>query len=178
MEQDAHLLHPKIRSYLEANRPLAGLNAFDYMVLGRMIHLFIPTHSVMGIRASWLSVVFVLLDIGSFVIQLYGVTMTNLSSPPATILKGTHIYMGGIGLQQFFIIVFLGLAIRFYFNMLRLERNNALPIEKQNWRRLLYTLYASLFFITVCTPSCSHSHSQLHTLSSTSHPDTNEPRLL
>lgn len=125
------------------------VNAFCYMVLGRMIHFFLPTHSILGIRASWLSVVFVLLDIVSFIVQLYGTTMTSLSAPPAQILKGTHIYMGGIGLQEFFIVVFLGLGIKFQIEMLKLERNKEVPFEKQNWRRMLYTLYAALLFITV-----------------------------
>jgi hypothetical protein len=54
--------------------------------------------------------------------------------------------MGGIGLQQFFIFVFLGLAIRLHTQLLTLERNGT---GKKNWRPLLFTLYASLGLISV-----------------------------
>jgi hypothetical protein len=124
------------------------VNAFDYMVLGRMIQHFVPNHSIFGIRASTLSVYFVLLDIGSFIVQVYGTTMTG-PGPAATMLKGTHIYMSGIGIQEFWILVFLCFGIKFHRTMLQLERADQLPSDKQNWKRLLYTIYASLGFITV-----------------------------
>jgi len=68
-------------------------------------------------------------------------------------MKATHIYMGGIGLQQFFIFVFLGLAIKFNMEMLKMESRGRLASTKTEWRRLLYALYTSLSFITVSSLS-------------------------
>jgi hypothetical protein len=116
------------------------------MVLGRMIHFFLPTHSVFSIPASTLAIVFVSLDFISFVVQLIGGGMAGPTSPEDQVMKGIHVYMGGIGLQQFFVFVFLGLAAKFHTEMLVLDR---IGQGKRGWKRLLFTLYTSLGFITV-----------------------------
>ena len=61
------------------------------------------------------------------------------------LLPGLHIYMGGIGLQQFFICCFVGLAIRFQHQM---KRDAPGPDQKRALG-MLYTLYAVLILITV-----------------------------
>ncbi|KAJ7123082.1 RTA1 like protein-domain-containing protein [Mycena epipterygia] len=122
------------------------VNAFDYIVLGRMIHFFLPSHSMLGISGSLLGLSFVLLDVVSFVIQLVGGSYAGPTSPESVVFKGIHIYMGGIGLQQFFIFVFLGLAVHLHKQLLALERNGT---GKRNWRPLLFTLYTSLGLITI-----------------------------
>jgi hypothetical protein len=121
------------------------INAFSYMVLARMIHFFLPSHSLF-IPASALSLVFVSLDFVSFVIQIIGGSCAGPTSPQDQIMKGIHIYMGGIGLQQFFIFIFVGLAVIFHRRMLALDE---VGLGKDGWKRLLFTLYTSLGFITV-----------------------------
>lgn len=111
-----------------------------------MIHFFLPTHSIFSIPASTLALAFVSLDFVSFVVQLIGGSMAGPTSPNSQVMKGIHVYMGGIGLQQFFVFVFLGLAAKFHTEMLALDR---MGLAKQGWKRLLFTLYASLCFITV-----------------------------
>ncbi|KAI1610971.1 RTA1 domain-containing protein [Exophiala viscosa] len=123
------------------------VNAFDYMVLGRMIHFFIPSHSLFSIPASTLAVGFVSLDFVSFIIQLIGGSWAGPTAPAAKQLQGIHIYMGGIGLQQFFILIFVGFGVKFQREMLELERRGV-PAKKK-WRGLLYTLYTTLGLITV-----------------------------
>ncbi|KAJ5206976.1 RTA-like protein [Penicillium cf. griseofulvum] len=123
------------------------VNAFDYMVLARMIHFFVPDHRIGIFKPSLLAKIFVLLDIVSFVVQMIGGFMANGKGPEQ--MNGIHIYMGGVGVQEFFIIGFLVLAVQFHRLMLKLEQAGRLPLEKQNWRRLLYALYGSLFAITM-----------------------------
>ncbi|KAI9848829.1 MAG: hypothetical protein M1837_006345 [Sclerophora amabilis] len=126
------------------------VNAFCYMVLGRMVQFFIPTHAIFRIRASTLAMYFVGLDIVSFIIQLVGGGMAGNGQPPETIKKGIDIYMGGIGLQEFFIIVFLAFAIKFHLQMLAMEKRGELVgTGKEKWRILLYALYTSLLLISV-----------------------------
>jgi hypothetical protein len=72
--------------------------------------------------------------------------MAGPTSPEDQVMKGIHVYMGGIGLQQFFVFVFLGLAAKFHTEMLVLDR---IGQGKRGWKRLLFTLYTSLGFITV-----------------------------
>ncbi|KAJ5314073.1 uncharacterized protein N7443_000957 [Penicillium atrosanguineum] len=123
------------------------VNAFDYMVLARMIHFFVPERRIGIFKPSLLAKIFVLLDFGSFIVQMIGGFMATGTS--AQQMNGIHIYMGGIGIQQFFIVCFLVLAVQFHRLMLQLDRARQLVGEKQNWRRLLYALYGSLLAITV-----------------------------
>jgi hypothetical protein len=126
-----------------------GVNAFDYMVLGRMIHFFIPSGRLFSIPAPTIAAVFVALDFVAFVIQLVGGSMAGPTAPAEEKLKAIHIYMGGIGLQQFFILGFVILAIRFQLDMRKVQMAQR---SKPGWRRLLFTLYASLSFISVRLP--------------------------
>lgn len=78
------------------------------------------------------------------------------------IMMGVHIYMGGIGLQELFIVIFSVLFIVLHRRMIRMEATGELPPEKVSrgsrpWRWLFYTVYFALFMITVC-PSLLYVH--------------------
>lgn len=123
------------------------VNAFDYMVLGRMVYYFVPEKKLFGIRAQRLAMCFVLLDISAFLLQITGALLANSNSdnePNAKIVElGLHIYMGGIGLQEFFICIFVFLAIRFHRKMW-----SGLS-HTDGWQRLTPVLYATLGLITI-----------------------------
>lgn len=68
------------------------------------------------------------------------------SDTPKTALLGIHIYMGGIGLQQLFILGFIGLVIRFHYKMRLLDAGAG---SSRSWKRPLYLVYTSLILITV-----------------------------
>ena len=127
---------------------LLGVNAFDYMIFGRMIYYYLPSRRLLKIRAPIIASVFVGLDIISFIIQLVGGNMAGPSAPVEDQLRAIHIYMGGIGLQELFIVAFLLLAITFHRKMNSLEGTVA---TRKGWRPLLLTLYVSLSLITVCS---------------------------
>jgi hypothetical protein len=61
------------------------------------------------------------------------------------IMRGLHIYMIGVGVQQFFIIVFTGLLIRF---QIQYKRENPHPSSLLPLR-MVYVLYTVLGLITV-----------------------------
>ena len=115
-----------------------------------MIHFFIPEHSLFSIPASIIATIFVILDFVSFIIQLVGGSLAGPNSPPEDQMKAIHIYMGGIGLQQFFICVFVVLAVKFQRRMTRFDKMEAGSFgEKSTWKKLLITLYVSLGLISV-----------------------------
>ncbi|KAJ7600614.1 RTA1 like protein-domain-containing protein [Mycena floridula] len=116
------------------------INAFDYMVLGRIVYCFLPAKKIYGIPASRLALYFVLLDITSFVIQAAGGLLGN-SKDPKTLQLGLHIYMGGIAFQEVFVVVFIGLAIKLYREL------NALGSTE--WKPLLRVLLVTLALITI-----------------------------
>jgi hypothetical protein len=89
------------------------INAFVYMVLGRMIHYYLENDRVFNIRARRITVLFVLFDVVSFIIQATGGMMINDEFPVSTQKAGQNIYMAGVGVQIGFIAIFMMLAIQF-----------------------------------------------------------------
>lgn len=126
------------------------VNAFDYMVLGRMIYFFAPSHKVFNIAAPILAAAFVAFDFVAFIIQLVGGSMAGPTAPAEEQLKAIHIYMGGMGLQQFFIVVFVAFAVKFQLDMRKVKTTRETSSDwRSDWHPLLFTLYASLTCITI-----------------------------
>lgn len=80
----------------------------------------------------------------SFIIQLAG-ALFAISRNVATSKSGFHIYTAGVALQQFFILCFIVLATVFH-RPLKANRNVQ---SAKSGERLLYTMYAALFLISV-----------------------------
>lgn len=116
------------------------------MTLGRMIHFFHPSRSLLRVPATIFAALFVALDVVSFIIQLVGGSMAGPTAPPEEQMRPIHIYMGGIGLQEVFILAFVGLALVFQRDMRRAEK---LHNGREGWRPLVWALYFSLGSITV-----------------------------
>jgi hypothetical protein len=126
------------------------VNAFAYMVFARIVHFYSPTRKVWVLSPSILALVFVTLDIVSFVIQLVGGGMAGPGASPDAQKKGLNIYMGGIGMQEGFIVLFLGLVIKFHRDQIQAERVGRLRADKiGGWKWLLYALYTCLLAITI-----------------------------
>ncbi|RGP76960.1 hypothetical protein FLONG3_4898 [Fusarium longipes] len=126
------------------------VNAYAYMTLGRMVYYFIPNHSLLGMPAVTLAAIFVGLDIVSFIIQLIGGSLAGPGSPPDEQLKAIHIYMGGIGLQEFFIIIFIILCIAFQRKMHEIRAEKGIrSFIASDCGKLLLALYFSLAMISV-----------------------------
>ncbi|OAP59237.1 hypothetical protein AYL99_06535 [Fonsecaea erecta] len=91
------------------------INAYIYMLLGRMIHFFLPKGEdrVFKIRARAITRMFVAFDITAFLIQAVGGTMTGPGASASVQKTGLNIYTGGVGVQLFFLVIFVSLAIGF-----------------------------------------------------------------
>jgi hypothetical protein len=126
------------------------VNAFIYMLVGRMVNYYLPEKNVYGFPARKMAVVFVCMDIISFIVQGTGGTIASGSESQSDpiVMIGLHVYMGGVGLQQLFILLFSILIVKFHRRLLNLERSVGLG-EKSNWLPLLYATYACLVFITI-----------------------------
>jgi hypothetical protein len=121
------------------------------MVAGRMIYFFLPEQEIFGIKARSLTKYFVWLDVLSFVVQMIGGSMLSPNASPKQLMTGIHVYMGGIGLQQAFMIFFLSIIFRFHQRMAELERSRH-PAVKPHWRWLTAVLCFVLAMITVSIP--------------------------
>ncbi|PQE17499.1 RTA1 domain-containing protein [Rutstroemia sp. NJR-2017a BBW] len=126
------------------------VNAFAYTVFARIVHFYSPTRKVWFISPSILALIFVTLDIISFVIQLVGGGMAGPGASADSQRKGLSIYMGSIGMQEGFIVLFLGLVIKFHRDQLQAERVGHLTADKiAGWRWLIWALYVCLLAITI-----------------------------
>ncbi|OJD31022.1 rta1 domain protein [Diplodia corticola] len=124
------------------------INAFVYMTFARMVHYFLPERAVWRIRGQSLAKYFVWADVVSFVVQAVGGLMASPGASADIIKTGIDVYMGGMGLQEAFILCFLGLMVMFHRQSLALEAAG-LAHRQYGWRPLLYALYGTLTAITV-----------------------------
>ncbi|KAH9895365.1 RTA1 like protein-domain-containing protein [Xylariomycetidae sp. FL2044] len=131
------------------------INAFVYMILGRLVWTFLSAQRIMKIRAPTLAALFVLLDIAAFLVQAFSVALMTPTASADQILLGTHIYMGGLGVQQFFMVIFLVFVIRFQAGARLAERkgeHRGRGFSRgylSGWRGQVLTEYLALVFITV-----------------------------
>ncbi|KAI5776799.1 RTA1 like protein-domain-containing protein [Geopyxis carbonaria] len=89
--------------------------AWDYMTLGRLIHVFLPTQRAFGLPARRITLLFVTGDIVSFLIQLVATNfLVGDDEPSAHDIKlGTNIIMGGLALQLLMFAFFIAVSVRF-----------------------------------------------------------------
>ncbi|KAJ5656151.1 hypothetical protein N7507_008101 [Penicillium longicatenatum] len=132
------------------------INAFIYMTLGRMVNFFLPDKRLCRISARRFGVIFICLDILAFLVQLAGAVLSSSTGDSMKmVMLGVHLYMGGIGLQDMFILCFLALTIHLHRQLLQLEINGTeRDIQKLKhcaypWRWQFYTIYLALGLITV-----------------------------
>lgn len=120
------------------------------MVFARIVHFYSPTRKVWVFSPSILALIFVTLDILSFVIQLVGGGMAGPGASADSQKKGLDIYMGGIGMQEGFIVLFLGLVVKFHRDQLQAQRLGRLTADKAvGWKWLTWALYGCLLAITI-----------------------------
>ncbi|KAJ5674932.1 uncharacterized protein N7477_004866 [Penicillium maclennaniae] len=121
------------------------VNAFVYMIFGRMVYYFVPEKKVLGIKADKLAKIFIWLDVSSFIIQATGGIMDSDFSNEMNRI-GLHIYTAGIAAQEFFIVCFCGLLFVFHRRM----REGYSEYSRGNqWRTLVFAMYATLGCITI-----------------------------
>ncbi|OAK96346.1 hypothetical protein IQ06DRAFT_230184 [Phaeosphaeriaceae sp. SRC1lsM3a] len=130
------------------------INAFVYMTAGRLIYMLHPDKKIWGFKAMSLGKWFVWLDVFSFIVQGTGGSMLNPGNDANTQDAGKKIYMGGVGVQEAFILLFLGLIVKFHIDALRLDRQGLLVGTGMSrragmWKWVTYSLYAVLLLITM-----------------------------
>ncbi|KAF3056142.1 hypothetical protein CFAM422_012842 [Trichoderma lentiforme] len=125
-------------------------NAFVYMVFGRMVWNYTDDRRVWRVKAQHFGLVFVLLDIVSFVIQVYGAARaTAKDAPTDKVLQGLHIYMAGVGIQQLFILIFCLFALRLLFRVRKESNEKPKLTQLSPAMLLLYTQFVVLALITL-----------------------------
>ncbi|KAJ6259001.1 hypothetical protein Dda_5896 [Drechslerella dactyloides] len=123
--------------------------AGDYVILGKLLERVLPggRHAkTLGLRARWITWIFVSSDIFSFLMQGIGAGIisanVNGNGNLAAQERGSHIVMAGLIVQLVFFGFFTGAVVRFDLKT-RAGRPNA------KWRVIVYCLYISCACILI-----------------------------
>ena len=122
--------------------------AGNYLLIGRLIRAVLPAgrHAVLGVPARWLTRLFVLCDVLSFLVQGSGsaiASSANWVGPNEVV--GVRVLITGLALQVATFGVFFAILLRFHVLAGRGEAAGA-PI---GWRGLLAGIYVSSGLIMV-----------------------------
>ncbi|EED22970.1 conserved hypothetical protein [Talaromyces stipitatus ATCC 10500] len=130
-------------------------NAYVYMVFGRMVWNYVPDGTLWRVPAWRFGYYFVFLDIVAFIVQVYGAASAEVNNTNTTkILRGIHIYMGGVAIQQFFIFGFCAFAYEFWRTILEQKKTTegdntaSTDLSLQSGFTLLYALILVLILIS------------------------------
>ncbi|KAK0615341.1 RTA1 like protein-domain-containing protein [Bombardia bombarda] len=118
-----------------------------YMVLGRLIRL-LDAHEYSVVRTSWLTKIFVLGDVLSFLAQSGGGGILASAKTPENQKLGGNVILGGLGIQVVFFGLFIVVIIIFHVRM----RKNPTPRSYSitaSWEQFIYVLYASSALILI-----------------------------
>ncbi|KAH8888527.1 hypothetical protein GQ53DRAFT_795708 [Thozetella sp. PMI_491] len=135
------------------------INAFVYMTLSRMVHFYLPDQKVWFIKSHIMSKIFVWADVATFLVQAAGGSMASPGSDANTVKIGLNVYTAGVGLQEGFIVIFVGLMVIFHRRANEVDRQGSyrLPgdeqdevfVPKRGWKATTYSLYVVLALITM-----------------------------
>lgn len=128
--------------------------AANYVLLGRLAREIACVHQVL-LPARRLTLIFVLSDVTTFVIQAVGASMTT-STVYNTALTGLHIFLAGLVLQLASLIFFCAIYARFLYKVHAEEQVMWMRDSKQHWISDWRTLAAAMAVscISILIRSC------------------------
>lgn len=125
-------------------------NAFVYILFGRMVRTYTDQGQLWRIKPSHFGLIFVVLDIVAFVVQVYGAAQaTGRDAAQEEVLQGLHIYMGGVGIQLLFILFFLLFALGLSSQVRRHHGQKSARGDTKACMQLLYAQFTVLALIIV-----------------------------
>lgn len=119
------------------------------MTVARLVYYSIADQSVWRTKATWLTQIFVWIDVICFLVQAAGgMMMSNTDASPSDpiIRNGQHVYMAGCGAQLGFILVFTTMMIRVIMKMTQQPRMGA---NMTRAKMLFFTMCAVLLLIVM-----------------------------
>jgi hypothetical protein len=125
----------------------ALLAASIYMILGRLIVLLDAGHLSL-IRTKWLTKVFVIGDVLSFLAQSGGGGLLASATSKESVEKGENMIVGGLLIQIFFFGFFMIVTVVFHMRIRSRPTSRSLVLNTP-WEKLICILYASSLFILV-----------------------------
>ncbi|KAH7123312.1 RTA-like protein [Dactylonectria estremocensis] len=110
-----------------------------YMILGRIIRILqAEKHSI--IRVTWLTKIFVLGDVLSFLVQTAGGVMLTNADSQSDLDRGRNIVLTGLGIQITFFGIFIAVISAFHYRIVRSPTTASMETVLP-WKRYMYVLY-------------------------------------
>ncbi|KAK3938536.1 hypothetical protein QBC46DRAFT_162369 [Diplogelasinospora grovesii] len=116
-----------------------------YMVLGRLI-MFLDAEEHAVIRRKWLTKIFVMGDVLSFLAQSAGGGMLAKAKSQSDQDLGNNVILAGLGIQVIFFGLFVVTAIIFH---VRITKRPTPTATSTNWQKLILALYVTSLLILV-----------------------------
>ncbi|PKK53922.1 hypothetical protein CI102_1171, partial [Trichoderma harzianum] len=134
------------------------INAFAYMVVSRLIYFLHPKQRALRIPARWLAKGFVAADVISFIVQAAGGALMADQHSTENASLGRKVYMAGVGVQLFFVLIFVVVVTSFYRQISFDIRTGTLKNRNRWIRPLILVIFLVLILIVVriLSPSTPH----------------------
>lgn len=145
-----------------------GINAFVYMVVARLVHFLLPVdlQKILGLSPRWLAKIFVAADVASFFIQAAGGAMLADQGGGERVEMGQRVYMAGIGVQLFFVVLFVVATVLFILRLERLMKAGLLEARHNPAlvRQLVWSVLAVIALIVVSHRASFSGYTTYHYL--------------
>lgn len=125
------------------------------MVVSRLIYFLHPKQTALRIPARWLAKAFVAADIVSFIVQAAGGALMADQHSTENASLGRKVYMAGVGVQLFFVLIFVVVVTSFYRQVSFDIRTGTLKNRNRWIRPLIFVIFLVLVLIVVRIPSPS-----------------------
>lgn len=126
------------------------VNAYHYVLLGHLVHHYLPSRSLLGLRAQFLALPFLVLNGAAFVLEIVGATMMDKRNLEWEQRNADHVHIGGLVVQMLAIFAFMGMLVGFWREMGGSGRRSVMGA---GWRGLVGAMIGGLALILVSS-SC------------------------
>ncbi|TEY36933.1 hypothetical protein BOTCAL_0534g00080 [Botryotinia calthae] len=122
------------------------INAHYFILLGHIVHHYVPSRSILGIRAHFIALPFLVFNGAAFVLEVVGATMMEKRNFEWEQRNADHVHIGGLVVQMLVVFVFLGVLVGFWREMSGLKQRG---IMGTGWKSLLGAMLGGLCFIMI-----------------------------
>ncbi|KAJ8071187.1 hypothetical protein OCU04_001526 [Sclerotinia nivalis] len=121
------------------------INAYHYVLLGRIVHHYVTSRSLLGTRAQFLALPFLVINAVAFVLEVVGATMMDKRNLEWEQRNTDHVHIGGLVVQMLVIFVFMGMLVAFWIEMSGSGRS----VMGTRWRGLVWSVFGASGLILI-----------------------------
>ncbi|KAF7880622.1 uncharacterized protein EAF02_007468 [Botrytis sinoallii] len=120
------------------------INAYYFILLGHLVHHYLPSRSLLGIRAHIIALPFLVFNGVAFVLEVVGATMMEKRNLEWEQRNADHVHIGGLVVQILVILVFLGVLVALLREMSGLGHRSSLMRALFGGSSLILAFFSSL----------------------------------